>query len=518
MTQLTCSFLNHLTPSQLTRLLAKHTQAKVIWLNNADKTDAEKDAENEPSSVGVIGIFPKVSWTAYPTNNKNSLTGNPKDCFIIHKTENSKTEHHKTDTSRKSYQEWTDELVTYCKAQTKDNHSKSVKTGGYNDGLMGFIGYDMAAHALSNEVSIKPNQPCAYLGHYDVYLTCTIAKKPQQNYYTWQLNASSKNASDKLQQIFDWLKNLKHKVDEHSITTPLPLTPVWQFSDYEQAFNKTQTYLHAGDCYQINLTQAWVGKLSNGDANNGNLLVDYLPKLHANTNAPFAGYLQTNDIKQNNFELVSCSPELFFTFKKENNNHVIITKPIKGTRPRGENKQTDQQLKYELANSEKDLAENVMIVDLLRNDLGKFAKVGTVKVPKRFEIESYSNVHHMVSTISATLKADTHPLAVLFGSLPAGSVTGTPKKRVVEIIHELEAKTSTIEGISSLERGAYCGTMGYLNFDGTGQWNVLIRTLQCSDNTVSLWAGGGITVASDCKAEYQECLDKVGNLIEILHQ
>lgn len=154
-----------------------------------------------------------------------------------------------------------------------------------------------------------------------------------------------------------------------------------------------------------------------------------------------------------------------------------------------------------------------MIVDLLRNDLGKYAKIGSVKVPHLFAIESFSNVHHMVSTITAELKADTHPLAVLFGSLPAGSITGTPKKRAVEIISELEAEP----------RGAYCGTMGYMNFDGSGQWNVLIRTLQAdssldSKRQVSLWAGGGITIASNCDEEYQECLDKVGNLLSVLAQ
>ncbi len=185
--------------------------------------------------------------------------------------------------------------------------------------------------------------------------------------------------------------------------------------------------------------------------------------------------------------------------------------------PRGLNTAQDNAYKQQLIDSEKDRAENVMIVDLLRNDLGKYAKIGSVKVPQLFAIESFSNVHHMVSTITAELKTDSHPLAVLFGSLPAGSITGTPKKRAVEIISELEGTA----------RGAYCGTLGYMNFDGSGQWNVLIRTLQANtlsndkseqERRVSLWAGGGITVASDCNAEYQECLDKVGNLLGVLAQ
>ena len=250
-----------------------------------------------------------------------------------------------------------------------------------------------------------------------------------------------------------------------------------------------------------------------------------LPVLHGNTQAPFAGYLAVNysnseinaTTPERQFELLSCSPELFFTFIKDvkTGKHYICTKPIKGTMPRGTTAKQDNTYKQQLINSEKDRAENVMIVDLLRNDLGKYAKIGSVKVPQLFAIESFSNVHHMVSTITAELNTDTHPLAVLFGSLPAGSITGTPKKRAVEIIAELEVAP----------RGAYCGTMGYMNFDGSGQWNVLIRTLQANhasgdiaDHTsqISLWAGGGITIASDCDAEYQECLDKVGNLLSVL--
>lgn len=591
MTTKPCPFLNHLSPSQLCKLLANSvcpdlclninthtvTDRQIIWLNN--------EGQN------VIGLFPKVSWTAYPTTANNKA-----DNFLIVKSGDTNNEIHSQKSQQASYQtsyqmsykQWTEELVAYCQQQnhnldqapsdnTENNENTETTnsaTNRYANGLMGFIGYDMSAHTLSEQVSIKPNQPCAYLGHYDVYLTCDINENvsdaPTVNSslssnpsYQWQLNSygslpnstdhsSDANASndhknndhksnDKFTQIFEWLSQIAsnlatnlatHTTDESITTTlrtfptlatlppaPLSLNSAWQQADYAQAFEQTQNYLYAGDCYQINLTQAWQGKLTDGQQ-----LVDYLPNLHASTNAPFAGYLQlgvanaTREASKNKpnkkeaskFELLSCSPELFFTFNQSGNQHHIITKPIKGTRPRGTDTQSDQQLKNELANSEKDLAENVMIVDLLRNDLGKYAQTGTVKVPKRFAIESFSNVHHMVSTITATLKQDVHPIEVLLGSLPAGSITGTPKKRAVEIIHELETANN------GSQRGAYCGTLGYMNFDGTGQWNVLIRTLQAYDNTVSLWAGGGITVASHCEAEYQECWDKVGNLVSVL--
>lgn len=408
---------------------------------------------------------------------------------------------------------------------------------------MDFIGYDIAAYELSPAAKIeRAAQPCAVLGHYDIYLT------PEENHGNvgWKLTINATvNDFDNPQKnkmitaLVSYLDIVDKKLADDCLNkaqlaasplpAPLVLKSRWCKQDYQQAFNQTQKYLQQGDCYQINLTQEWQGFFDHNPNDNGILpmLIDYLPALHRNTQAPFAGYLAVNhfnhEIKDNTsqhpFELLSCSPELFFTFTKDidTGKHYIITKPIKGTMPRSTNIQQDNAYKQQLTDSEKDRAENVMIVDLLRNDLGKYAKIGSVKVPKLFAIESFSNVHHMVSTITAELQTDTHPLAVLFGSLPAGSITGTPKKRAVEIISELE----------TAPRGAYCGTLGYMNFDGTGQWNVLIRTLQAntmSNNEldkkrhISLWAGGGITVASDCDAEYQECLDKVGNLLSVLTQ
>lgn len=503
---LPCPFLDALSPSQLTKLLASDDAAQTIWLHNGINKQDNKSTNYQTDAIndqGVIGIFPKISWTVYPTNQA--------DYFCMVKA----TKKHTTK-SHVSYNEFSDVLAKYCEQQNTlaSQHplTKVQQQPNYYNGLMGFIGYDMSAHALSHEVAIKPDQPCAFFGHYDVYLTCTVNK----DCYQWQLNAATQNAYQKQQKVFSWLSQLTIS-KAHTAPLTLSLQPVWQLSHYQNAFAKTQDYLYAGDCYQINLTQAWQGKLDTK-----NKLADYLPNLHTHTNAPFAGYLTTKSYEQfSKFELLSCSPELFFTFNQDKDNqYEIITKPIKGTRPRGNNPLEDDLLKTELAHSEKDTAENVMIVDLLRNDLGKYAQTGSVNVPTLFAIESYSNVHHMVSTITAKLKNDTHPIKVLFGSLPAGSITGTPKKRAVEIIHELENQpianlNDNCHNNQNL-RGAYCGTMGYLNFNGNGQWNVLIRTLQSCSNTVNLWAGGGITIASDCDAEYQECFDKVGNIVDIL--
>ncbi len=517
---------------------------QLVWLNN----------DGRP----VIGLLPKMSWSVYHLADDAAYSDKQAAYKIIKNCRDGLDSHAKTNqaiiSSYMSYSDWQEDLIAYSQAHnadnTYDNNSFSTKDvdkqSSYQHGLIGFIGYDIAAYELSPAARIQlAAQPCAALGHYDIYLT------PHAEQTSWQLtikdsvtDTDTDTDTDDEQKgvlvkaLISYLdimdKELSNQSLEKSVleesykTTPLLLNAQWSKRDYQQAFDKTQSYLQQGDCYQINLTQQWQGACNQNLTDNVTpMLINYLPALHRNTHAPFAGYLAVNDFNSeisvntpdHQFELLSCSPELFFTFIKDDDTgkHHIRTKPIKGTMPRGLNTEQDNAYKQQLIDSEKDRAENVMIVDLLRNDLGKYAKIGSVKVPQLFAIESFSNVHHMVSTITAELKTATHPLAVLFGSLPAGSITGTPKKRAVEIISELEGAA----------RGAYCGTLGYMNFDGSGQWNVLIRTLQANilsndeleqEKPVSLWAGGGITVASDCNAEYQECLDKVGNLLGVLTQ
>lgn len=541
-----------LLPQLQRHLLDKDARAnwQFVWLNN----------DGRP----VIGLLPKVSWTVYP-NDEQASSDSPNIYKVVRSCRstdvrrdtdvNNANNNYASTTSYKSYLEWQEELIAYSNAQKANNDPSYINKEenlkpSYYHGLIGFIGYDIAAHELSPADRVELDmQPCASLGHYDIYLTPKAHADTGWELKTHLADDTSENIGHKtndslINTLTCYLDDLDRKLSNQCLHQPqfkdssnitsLVLNPQWSKLDYQQAFNRTQDYLQQGDCYQINLTQKWSGKLPyNNDVSQPTAaLIDYLPALYRNTKAPFAGYVSVNgndsdhinksssfNKVSSHFELLSCSPELFFTFTRESNTnkHSIRTKPIKGTMPRGSTNNLDERYKQQLVNSEKDRAENVMIVDLLRNDLGKYAKIGSVKVPQLFAIESFSNVHHMVSTITAELKADTHPLAVLFGSLPAGSITGTPKKRAVEIIAELE----------STPRGAYCGTMGYMNFDGSGQWNVLIRTLQAnasSNNSpnkgkhINLWAGGGITVASDCDAEYQECLDKVGNLLSVLAQ
>ncbi|ANF81130.1 aminobenzoate synthetase [Acinetobacter sp. NCu2D-2] len=344
---------------------------------------------------------------------------------------------------------------------------------------VGFVGYDYAANQ-NIDAELHP-QPAFFLGEFLSFL--------RFEHDVWIFESSHPNA----EMIFDTINDL---INSATITEDFkldtPCTARWNKAQYSAAFQKVQDYIVAGDCYQINLTQEFKAKAT------GSLLTT-AAQFWQLTNAPYAGYLRIAD-----FELLSCSPELFIDFLP---NRKIITKPIKGTMPRYSDPLRDEQSKHALKNSEKDMAENVMIVDLLRNDLSVYAEIGTVKTPKLFNIESFNQVHHMVSEVEATLKAEINPFDVLMSALPGGSITGAPKIRAMQIIKELEGAP----------RGAYCGSMGYFNADGTGAWNILIRSIQKYQDDVSLWAGGGITIASDCDAEYQECFDKVEAMLNLLN-
>ncbi|TCH61835.1 aminodeoxychorismate synthase component I [Acinetobacter sp. ANC 4862] len=348
----------------------------------------------------------------------------------------------------------------------------------FNGGLIGFVSYD---HAAQQQVSIQQkNQPALFLGIYRSYLKLT----PQG----WTFFSDE----DECENIFQVIQDAIQYKKPPCFSLTQPCRARWNKNEYVTAFKKVQDYIKAGDCYQINLTQEFTAEAQ------GSLLTT-AEEFWKLTNAPYSGYLKIDD-----FELLSCSPELFINFEA---NRKIVTRPIKGTMPRYADPKQDEQSKQDLIHSKKDQAENVMIVDLLRNDLSVYAETGSVKTPQLFEIESFNQVHHMVSEVTATLKEEINSFDVLMSALPGGSITGAPKIRAMQIIDELEGAP----------RGAYCGSMGYFNFDGTGSWNILIRSIQKYQDEVSLWAGGGITIASDCDAEYQECFDKVSAMLDLLN-
>ncbi|WP_353167659.1 anthranilate synthase component I family protein [Acinetobacter sp.] len=349
----------------------------------------------------------------------------------------------------------------------------------FQGGYIGFIDYNYAS-TQHIDCTAKA-QPNFYMG---VYQTFIHIENQQLVFY------SAESCAEEFFRFIQNLLNTDHALSKFKLETLCKAT--WTKQDYARAFSQVQEYIKAGDCYQINLTQEFTAQAQG-------LLLDTAEHFWKLTDAPYSGYLKLDD-----FELLSCSPELFIDFKAE---RKIITKPIKGTMPRYNDPVLDQQSKDRLIHSQKDQAENVMIVDLLRNDLSVYAETGSVKTPQLFNIESFNQVHHMVSEVTAILKPEVNPFDVLLTALPGGSITGAPKIRAMQIIEELE----------SAPRGAYCGSLGYFNFDGTGSWNILIRSIQKFQNNVSVWAGGGITIASDCDAEYQECFDKVSAMLDLLN-
>lgn len=262
---------------------------------------------------------------------------------------------------------------------------------------------------------------------------------------------------------------------------------------YRQAFARVQAWLRAGDCYQVNLAQRFEVAAS------GPSWAAFRQLRHA-ARAPFAAYMSTPAA-----DILSVSPERFLLVDADGR---VETRPIKGTRPRDPDPVRDRKLGESLVASAKDRAENVMIVDLLRNDLGRVCATGSVRVPRLFELESFPGVHHLVSTVTGRLSAGRHALDLLRASFPGGSITGAPKIRAMEIIEELEPH----------RRGVYCGAIGYIGFDGAMDTNIAIRTLVYSDGRVRCWAGGGLVIDSEAAAEYQETFDKAAGMLRLLRE
>jgi para-aminobenzoate synthetase component 1 len=277
---------------------------------------------------------------------------------------------------------------------------------------------------------------------------------------------------------------------------PLPghagVTSTFDRSGYLDAVRRAIEYVHAGDCFQVNLSQRLLAPLTE-------LPLDLYARLRERNPAPFAGYLDLGE-----FAVASASPERFLRVTDGD----VETRPIKGTRPRGRTPAEERDRMAELAASPKDRAENVMIVDLLRNDLGRVCEYGTVRVPRVCQVETFRYVHHLVSEVRGRLAAGKTPADLLRACFPGGSVTGAPKVRAMEIIAELEPTA----------RGPYCGSLGYLGFDGSMDSNILIRTFTAGRGWVQFPVGGGIVADSDPEREYEETLHKAEGLLRALRR
>lgn len=260
---------------------------------------------------------------------------------------------------------------------------------------------------------------------------------------------------------------------------------------YRQAFDRVQAYIQAGDCYQINLTQRFRAPCA-GDAWHA------YQALRGACPTPFSGFMQLAD----GTALLSFSPERFIQVRGKQ----VETRPIKGTRPRASAPEQDAANARELLASAKDRSENLMIVDLLRNDLGRSCEIGSVRVPELFSLESYPNVHHLVSSVTGRLAPGNDALDLIAGSFPGGSITGAPKIRAMQIIDELEPH----------RRALYCGSLLYLDVRGEMDSSIAIRSVLVKDGQVCCWGGGAVVADSDWQAEYEESIAKVRVLMETL--
>lgn len=360
-------------------------------------------------------------------------------------------------------------------------------------GAIGVFSYDfgMPLNAIKAPEQ-KPSWPSLIIG---IYQWAIVQDHQQQ--LAWLL-ADPKCSSDRVKTLLTVL-NKRTRSQEIQLLT---LTSEWHVNGnkdaYSQLFEKTKDFINAGDCYQINFAQQFSAHYE-GDP------WQAYRQLRTVSPTPFAVYFELP-----HSALASLSPERFIQV----NETTVKTQPIKGTRKRANNSLEDATLMAELSGSEKDRAENLMIVDLMRNDLGKSCVLGSVKVPSLFQIETHPNVHHMVSTVEGQLtRSDTiDSLTLLLNTLPGGSVTGAPKRRSMEIIDQLE----------NFSRSIYCGSVAYINNSGDMDSNILIRSLLFSEDQkrhfgqVNCWGGGGIVADSEVEAEYQESLQKINNLLTAL--
>ncbi|MFC3032353.1 aminodeoxychorismate synthase component I [Pseudoalteromonas fenneropenaei] len=369
----------------------------------------------------------------------------------------------------------------------------AVKLGGYSSnkapeqlpfsgGWVGYISYDFGRYL--------ERIPCSAAA--DIQLPeLALGLYPDALIYDKQLSSWFYVAQPHVNRLAQFQAQLAYQPKHKTFA----LTKTWRANmtqqQYQTKFAQVQAYLKSGDCYQINLAQRFSAEFS------GSPWLAY-EKLRDTNTAPFSAYI---NLPQG--QILSVSPERFIQVI----DRTVETKPIKGTLPRGKTAQEDQALAEQLRLSAKDRAENVMIVDLLRNDLGKVAEPGTVQVPSLFAIESFPAVHHLVSTVTAQLAADKTAIDQLLAAFPGGSITGAPKIRAMEIIEELEPH----------RRSVYCGSIGYLSACGNMDTSITIRTLIAAQGKLYCWAGGGIVADSNVDAEYQETFHKVNKILPTLN-
>lgn len=361
--------------------------------------------------------------------------------------------------------------------QTKSNNNITCESLPFSGGWFLYLGYELARQVEPGLTLKASSTPIAYATR----IPAAIVYDHKEN-CTYLL----------CEENFDYLENLINDSNEKTdiISLPYEISSIKEEDEtqYLNSVEKIKKYIVDGDVFQVNLSRLWQEENAKVEAS------QLYEKLKQTNPAPFSGLAV-----HNGFSIISSSPERLVSVKEG----IAQTRPIAGTRRREADKEKDNALKKELIAHPKERAEHIMLIDLERNDLGRVCIPGTVKVDELMVLESYAHVHHIVSNVRGKLKKDTLPGDVIKAVFPGGTITGCPKVRCMEIISELENEA----------RGAYTGSMGYLNHNGDMDLNILIRTITLENNTLSFRAGAGLVADSVAQSELEETRHKARGLL-----
>ena len=390
--------------------------------------------------------------------------------------------------SKSSLKKVLQKIISTC------SHEKVKGIPSFQCGLSGYVSYDYCLNIekIPQIDKQKDNFPDLNIGLYDLVFAFDLKLKKT---FLFSLDLDATKYSKNIKSHIIRRKKLLNFFDLPYITNSLQKDNKFKWKqetskrDYKEKVKKIIRYINNGDIFQTNYTHKFTAEKPD-NLSDSSFYLNFRNK----TQTPFSAFLNFGDVS-----VCSFSPERFIKLS----NLKVITSPIKGTIKTSSNKTKDNALKESLMKSEKDLAENLMIVDVLRNDISKVCTKGSVKVKQLAELKSYKNVHHLVSTIEGKLKSQKHILDLLIACLPGGSVTGAPKVRAMEIISELEKS----------KRGVYCGAIGFISFSGDIDFNIPIRTASIFNNKISVNCGGGIVADSKPESEYVESINKISNII-----
>ena len=363
-------------------------------------------------------------------------------------------------------------------------------------GAMGYFGYDLN-QLLHDKLILQDSSdiPIMAVGIYPWALISDHSLK--KTYIVYDSDYLNTDQISYLKTVFINI-SIQTRSDSHQLTDiskNFKFTADIDYQTYAQNFLKIKQHIADGDCYQINYSVKFTS--SNSQDIPAWQTYQYLRNINPN---PFSCYFNISE----DLTIMSFSPERFLKTERIDNQQLqVTTQPIKGTRKKYADDNLNQQAMADLISNPKDRAENVMIVDLMRNDLNKYCLAGSVVAKEICKLNTYATVHHLVSTITGQLKTNISSIDLFKGCFPGGSITGAPKVRSMQIIQELENKNNLIH------RYVYCGTIGYINLDGHMDTNIAIRTLVQDKSNYHYWAGGGIVADSDCNNEYNEVLSKI---------